>query len=86
MIFKRTIFLKINYLGACDLCLKNCLTQGILINSLVYLSLGSQLCMNTNSSMNIQKNSKLLLDVPVGTRRSYLLKKTETKNLVTLSL
>jgi hypothetical protein len=31
--------------------------------------------MNTNSSINIRKNLKLFLDVPVRTRRSYLLKK-----------
>jgi hypothetical protein len=29
-----------NYLGICDLCLKNCLTQGILLNSPAYSSPG----------------------------------------------
>jgi hypothetical protein len=41
---------------------------------------------NTNNFMNIRKNSKSLLDVPTGTRRSCLKKKTETNNLVTLFL
>jgi hypothetical protein len=33
--------------------------------------------MNTNNSMNIRKNSKSFLGMPIGTRRSCLKEKTE---------
>ncbi len=41
---------------------------------------------NTNNTTNIQKNSKSFLGMPIGTRRSCLMKKMDTKNLVTLFL
>jgi hypothetical protein len=47
----------------------HCLTQETLVDSL----------MNSNNSMNIQKKFKSFLDAPIGTSRSCLMKKTETK-------
>jgi hypothetical protein len=41
---------------------------------------------DTNNSTNIRKNLKLFLCIPIGTRSSCMIKKPETKNLVTLSL
>jgi hypothetical protein len=43
--------------------------------------------MNTNNFTNILKNSNLFLGIPIGTRKSCLMKKKpDTKNLMTLSL
>jgi hypothetical protein len=58
---------------------KNCLTSGTLIDFPVCIHPWGVI-MNMNNSTNIQKNSKSLLGMPVGTRRSCLMKKTGGKN------
>jgi hypothetical protein len=41
---------------------------------------------NTNNFTNISKNLKSFLGMPIGTKKSSLMKKPATKNLVTLFL
>ncbi len=41
---------------------------------------------NMNNSTNIRKNSISFLGMPIGTRKSCLMIKPDTKNLVTLFL
>jgi hypothetical protein len=65
--------------------LKNCLTLGVLIDSPVYSSPGSQFWRQITLRIFLKK-TKLFLGMPTGTKKSLLLTKTRDKNLITLSL
>jgi hypothetical protein len=63
----------------CDLCLKNCLTSGILLTSwcVTWVSIA-----NRNNSTIIRKNLFLFLGMPFGTPRSCLMKKNRKQNIL----
>jgi hypothetical protein len=79
-IFKGSVILKIdvgyfNSLGTCDLCLQK-LPKRRDSNRLPGVFITGESITNTNNSTNILKKSKLFLGLPIGTRRSCLIKKT----------
>ncbi len=74
-----------NYLGTCDLCLQKLPTLKD-SNRLPDVFIVRESITNTNNSTNIRKNLKSFLGMPIGTRRSCLMKKPDEKNLVTLFL
>ncbi len=62
-------------LGTCDLCLQK-LPNLKDSNRLPGEFIAGESITNTNNSMNTQNNSKSFLGMPIGTRRSCLMKKT----------
>ncbi len=66
----------LNSLGTCDLCLQK-LPNLKDSNRLPGVFIAGELITNTNNSTNIRKNSKSFLGIPIGTRRSCLVKKTK---------
>jgi hypothetical protein len=64
-----------NYLRTCDLCLKKTASPKE-SNRLPGELLTGESITNTNNSMNIQKNYKSFMDVPIGISRNCFKKKT----------
>jgi hypothetical protein len=62
-------------LGTCDLCLQK-LPNLKDSNWLPGVFIAGESITNTNNSTNIRKNSKSFLDMPIGTRKKCLMKKT----------
>jgi hypothetical protein len=80
MSFLKLSVVYFNSLGTCDLCLQklhNLKDSYWLLGVFV----AGESISNTNNSTNIQKYSKSFLGMPIGTRKSCLLKKTGHKKI-----